>query len=111
MPLSALSGFGIENLLRTILRLREQLNIRVPTATLNKALEGWLEQYSIPSRGRNAKIRYITQVQAAPVRFVCFANQTRRIPRGYLRYLENRIRESFGFSDIPISVEVREGRR
>ncbi len=107
--ISALTGYGVEKLLETGLKLWKQLNLRINTGRLNKMLAKWKSNYSPPSTRRFIyKIRYITQVSSNPVVFVAFVNRKKGFPQAYIDYIKNRIREELGFSLIPISIELRE---
>jgi GTP-binding protein len=108
LPISALTGWGVPQLLDTILAVWRQLNRRVTTHRLNRALRSWLLDYPLPVRGRNVKIRYGTQTGTNPVRFLFFVNDRKGYPDRYSRYLVNRIREEFGFGKVPVLVDVRE---
>jgi GTP-binding protein len=110
LPISALKGEGVSKLLATTLQVWRQLNRRVDTPRLNKALAGWLEHYGLPVRGKNIKLRYATQIGINPVRFVFFVNRLRGFPNRYKNYLTNKIREDLGFGSIPIQLEIREKR-
>jgi GTP-binding protein len=108
VAISAATSFGVTSLLQTILELWEQLRRQVPTPRLNRELRRWVEDYPLPVRGRNVKLRYATQTGVNPVRFVFFVNNRRGYPAGYTRYLENRIRQDLGFDKIPVGIQVRE---
>jgi len=110
LPLSALHGEGVSALLTTTLQVWRQLNRRVETPRLNKALADWLEHYGLPVRGKNIKIRYATQTSVNPVRFIFFVNRLRGFPNRYKNYLINRIRQDLGFGSIPVQMEFREKR-
>ncbi|THB65388.1 MAG: ribosome biogenesis GTPase Der [Spirochaetaceae bacterium] len=112
VPLSALKGQGIEDLLQLALKIRRQLNVRIETGVLNRHLQAWMEETPPPTKkNRRWKIRYITQVSAAPVHFILFVNRVTGFPESYQRYIMNRIRSQFGLKDIPISVELKDSRR
>jgi GTP-binding protein len=111
MPVSALTGFGIQALLDTALVVWEQLHARIGTGRLNQALESWLAHYKLPVRGKNYKVRFITQVSSNPVRFVVFVNRISGFPQGYGQYLENCIRRDLGFALVPLSVEFKQSRK
>jgi GTP-binding protein len=106
-PVSALTGYGVRALLETSLEVWRQLHQRVGTGRLNQALAGWMEQYRLPVRGRNFKIRFMTQVSVNPVRFVAFVNRMAGFPTSYHQYLENCVRRDLGFPLIPVSIEFR----
>lgn len=109
VKISARRGEGIDRLLDTALMLRDELGKRVETGPLNRALERWKEEVPPPSRkGRRYKVRYMTQVSSMPVRFLLFVNRREGFPASYLSYLENRVRKEFGFSHIPIFIDLRE---
>ncbi len=105
---SAINGEGVEHLLDISLKVWDQLNKRVDTAQFNQALQKWLTEYQLPVRGKNIKIRYATQVEINPVKFVFFVNNMRGYPSRYTRYIENKIRKVFGFSLIPIHIDLRQ---
>jgi GTP-binding protein len=109
VPVSAREGARIDKLLETTEKVLGQLNRRVETAELNQAMNDWFAFNPIPPvKGRNYKARYITQVSSHPVRFLLFVNRKKGFPEAYLRFIINNIRKNFGFSSIPISMEVRE---
>ncbi|MCR4954996.1 MAG: ribosome biogenesis GTPase Der [Treponema sp.] len=112
IPLSALEGKGIKELLNTALTLNEQLNKKIETSALNNALQDWLERYPPPaSKTAHFKIRYMTQVSTNPVNFVIFATKPEVVPEPYITYLKNRIREDLGFDQIPVQLELKGSRQ
>lgn len=108
LPLSALTGEGVEKVLATAVIIWRQLNLRVTTPVLNRYLKQWLIHYPLPTRGKNIKIRYGTQVGTNPVKFIFFINQRKGFPRVYQKYMTNRIREDLGFSSVPVSLDFKE---
>jgi GTP-binding protein len=108
IALCALDGTGIDKLLRTSLQMYEQLNRRIETAALNKALEKWLKENPPPSGPQTRfKIRYAVQKGVNPVKFVFFASRSHAVSGAYIAYLRNRIRRDLGFSLVPLSIEIR----
>ena len=108
VPLSALQGTGVSDLLDTALELWEQLQMRIPTGQLNQALRRWLELDPPPyGKTKRYRVRYLTQISQNPIGFILFVNKTRGFPQSWISYLKNRLREEFGFTRIPISVELR----
>jgi len=86
----------------------EQHNRRVPTAELNRVLNEAMMLNPLPGGGgKRVKIYYGTQVRTAPPTFVLFANYPELIHFSYLRYLENSLRQNFGFEGTPIRLIVR----
>jgi len=109
VPVSGVTGQGVDRLLDSIVATYTQLHQRVETGKLNRHLASWLEQNPPPMRGnRRPKIRYITQVDTVPVTFVAFVNNRKALPDSYVQYLRNRIRADFGIDKIPIRLELRE---
>ena len=107
LPISALHGTGIDDLLKRLVHIRGELNRRIETGPLNQALQRWLVQTPPPSGKKPIKPRYITQFSTNPVRFILFVNRKKDFPEFYLRFVRNRIREEFGFHHIPFFIEVR----
>ncbi|RKX86066.1 MAG: ribosome biogenesis GTPase Der [Spirochaetes bacterium] len=105
---TALDGEGVDNLLDVSLRVWRQLNRRIDTARLNDAVSKWVKEYPIPVRGKNIKLRYATQVEANPVKFIFFVNNKSGYPPRYSKYLENRIRRDLGFANVPVHLEIRQ---
>lgn len=103
---SALTGRGVERLLRAIPPVLEARRLRVPTAKLNEVVRD-TQQRTPPPRvsGRSIKVRYTTQAEVAPPVVVLFSNG--QLSPGWLRYLERRLREEFGFEGTPIRFKLR----
>jgi len=106
--ISALDGEGVDKLLDIAVRMYGQLNRRIETSELNRALEKWLEEYPPPvGKQTRFKIRYGVQISANPVRFAFFASRKQAVTEPYVAYLRNRIRQTLGFSLIPLEIEIR----
>ena len=100
---SALRAQGTRRLPEALLATRERWIKRVPTAGVNKLLEA--AQGERPAPRTLGRYRYGTQVSAGPPTFVLFGG---KVPDGsYQRFLENRIRDTFGFEGIPIRLRFR----
>jgi GTP-binding protein len=112
VAVSAETGFGVEELLNTAIRMYAQLTRRVETGALNQALGKWLAE-SPPPSGPSAyfKIKYAVQVSDNPIRFVLFVSRLRLVTEPYLAYLRNRIRKDLGFSLVPILIDLRDSKR
>ena len=104
--ISAVTGRGVNKLadhLRTALAGWET---RVPTAELNTFIRALVQETPPPARGGRApKIKYVTQADIRPPRFVVFS--TGFLEAGYRRFLERKLRERFGFEGTPIDVSVK----
>ncbi len=92
-------------------RVAAQAEKRVPTGELNQFFARIKEAHK-PSgqKGKTAKVLYATQTSVKPTVFVLFVNQRRLFHFSYLRYIENRLREEYGFEGVPIRIELREGK-
>ncbi|MCA1669625.1 MAG: ribosome biogenesis GTPase Der [Thermomicrobia bacterium] len=92
---------------RALLVMEERLK-RVPTAALNKMLRTAVEKHAPPSKpGKWVKFFYATQVDVSPPSFVFFCNHAEDVHFSYRRYLENQLREEFGFIGNPIRMRFR----
>lgn len=112
LPLSALNGDGIRDLLNEAVELYGQLTRQVGTSALNRALADWLAHYPPPaSRAIHFKVRYMTQTGSNPVSFKIFCTSPDNVPESYVTYLKNRIRKDLGFDKIPVDVELKASRR
>jgi GTP-binding protein len=82
---------------------------RVPTAELNRLLASATDRLAPPIvKGRRPKLFYATQAGVAPPTFVFFANDASSVHFSYRRYLENRLRDTFGFHGTPIRLVFRD---
>ena len=105
---SALTGQRVERILREARRVAEERYRRVPTADLNRVVTEAVRAHP-PSHVRNRlpKVLYATQAAVAPPTFVIFVNDPELIHFSYRRYLENRIRDEYGFLGTPIRLIFR----
>jgi GTP-binding protein len=105
---SALTGQRINTIFEHILYVYNQSNTRISTGMLNEVLAEATMKVQPPSdKGRRLKIYYMTQVSVAPPTFVFFCNNTELFHFSYQRYLENCLRQTFGFKGTPIRIVVR----
>lgn len=107
---SALTGLRVRRALDLVLEVAEERRRRIPTATVNEVVRSLVDRQPPPhSRGREVKIRYVTQAEVAPPTFILFANLPREVPDHYIRYLENGFRDAWGFVGAPIRIRLRGG--
>jgi GTPase len=106
---SALTGQRVERILREARRVAEERYRRVPTGELNRLVMDAVRAHP-PAHVRNRlpKVYYATQVGVAPPTFVVFVNDPKLIHFSYRRYLENRIRDTYGFLGTPIRLILRQ---
>ncbi|WP_338700153.1 ribosome biogenesis GTPase Der [Bradyrhizobium sp. 26S5] len=109
VAVSGLMGEGIDRLMIAIQEAYAVWNRRLPTAALNRWFEQAIQAAPPPAvSGRRLKLNYITQVKARPPSFVLFCSRADAIPRSYLRYLTNSLRETFDLPGTPIRITLRE---
>ena len=105
---SAFESKTVEALFSTITQVRQAFADRVPTGRLNQFLQKALIDHPIPiKRGTPVKSVFMTQVAIKPPTFALFVGQSVTVTPSYLRYLENRIRATFGFEGTPLRMLVR----
>ncbi len=110
VPISGLTGSGIDRLMGELLKVYGTWNRRVPTAALNRWLAATLEHHPPPAvSGRRVKLRYMTQPKSRPPTFVAFCSRPEALPEAYTRYLLNGLRESFGLTAVPLRLTLRKG--
>ncbi len=106
---SALTGQRLPKLYETIDAVNENHSMRVATGVLNEIMTQAVAMKQPPSdKGRRLKLFYVTQVSVRPPTFVIFVNDKELMHFSYTRYIENQIRETFGFIGTPIRIIIRE---
>jgi GTP-binding protein len=109
VAVSGATGEGIDRLMQSIFKAYDVWNKRVPTARINRWLDGVLQSHPPPAvRGARVKLRYMTQTKARPPSFVLFGTRTSALPESYVRYLVNGLREAFDLPGTPIRLAFRE---
>lgn len=109
VPVSAKTGDGVEKLLSNVYSVWKQLNRRVDTPVVNELIRDVVAHSQPPRSSRgHFKVFYATQVGSNPVKFVIFVNRKKGFPKSYVQYLTNSIRRELGFTNVPLSVELRE---
>jgi GTP-binding protein len=106
---SATTGRGLDHLLATVGRVEEQRLFRVTTGELNRLLARATEAHTPkPDKGsRTVRILFGSQIGIAPPTFALSLNQPVGLHFSYRRYLENRIRDEFGFAGTPLRLKIR----
>ena len=106
---SAKTGQRIPNIFEHILYVYNQTNLRISTGMLNDVLNDATTRVQPPSdKGRRLKIYYMTQIRVAPPTFVIFCNNAELFHFSYQRFIENCLRETFGFRGTPIKLIIRQ---
>ena len=111
VPVSGLTGFGLDALMKAVSAAGEVWNRRVATADLNRWLEAVQQRHPPPLvAGRRLRLRYVTQVNTRPPTFALFASKPGELPDSYRRYLVNALRREFDLPGTPIRMMLRKGK-
>lgn len=106
--ISALTGQRVERVTELVKFVAEQQSMRIQTSILNELIRDAVAVNPPPSKkGKSAKIFFVTQAEICPPRFIIFVNEPELLHFSYLRFIENRLRDSFGFEGTPIRFSVR----
>lgn len=109
ISISALTGQRIDRVLdlsKTVIAERKK---KISTPDLNNFIIKLLKERQLPvKRGKQLKIQYATQVKSNPPVFKFFMNNPEELPPNYRRFIENNIRETFGFEGVPITMVFRQ---
>lgn len=106
--ISAKTGQRVDQVLPMALRVQEERLLHLPTSQLNQILQKAQTYQPGPTRaGKQFKIYYSTQVRSDPPTFLLYVNDPRLAHFSYLRFLENRIRESHNFLGTPIRLVLK----
>ena len=106
---SAKTGQRIDRLFETIKQVANANAMRITTGTLNDILAQAVARVQPPTdKGKRLKIYYMTQASTKPPTFICFVNSAELFHFSYQRYLENRIRDTFGLEGTPVRFIIRE---
>lgn len=109
--ISAKLGLRVGQAIDAALTVVKERNKRVSTAQLNKVLKDAVAKHQPPSRpGKWVKFFYATQADTSPPTFIFFCNDPKQIHFSYRRYLENELREAFGFQGTPLRLSFRSRR-
>ncbi len=111
LPVSALTGRGLDKLMPAAAALHENWDAKVKTRDLNDWLSEAVARHPPPAvNGRRIKPRYLSQTKSRPPTFVLIASRGEHLPDAYKRYLVNGIREAFDLPATPIRLHVRAGK-
>lgn len=106
---SALTGQRLNKLFDLIEQVIQNQNLRISTGVLNEILaEATALQQPPTDKGKRLRLYYITQVSVKPPTFVIFVNSKELAHFSYVRYIENKIREAFGFAGTSLKIIIRE---
>ncbi len=108
LPTSCLKIFGIDKLLDEIINLYNTSQIRIPTSDLNKWFNFLSEKHPPPMvKGKKNSLKYISQIQVSPPRFIIFCSYPKDIPSSYMKYIKNNLKIMFKFTGINIIINLK----
>lgn len=108
VPVSGEMGQGLDRLMTAVAETHETWNRRISTGRLNRWIEGVVAHHPPPAvSGRRLKVKYMTQVKTRPPGFVLSCSRPEAMPKSYLRYLTNALRDSFDMPGVPIRLVLR----
>jgi GTP-binding protein len=108
VPIVALKGEGLENLMKATMRMYETWNMRVSTGKLNRWLEDMEANHPPPIvANRRIKLRYMTQVKSRPPTFSLWFNKPVDLPASYQRFLTHGLRDTFKLIGVPIRWQLK----
>ena len=108
LKISALTGMNVDRILSTALTVRTDMGKAIATPQLNRFMARLVNSQSLPSRkGRVSKFRYAVQTSTRPPTFHMFFSDPRQVRASYLRYIENSLRERYGFDGSPVKIVPR----
>ncbi|MBR5913712.1 MAG: ribosome biogenesis GTPase Der [Selenomonadaceae bacterium] len=105
---SALTGQRVDRVTELVKFVAEQQSMRIQTSALNELIRDAVAVNPPPTKkGKQLKIMFVTQADICPPRFVLFVNNPELVHFSYLRFIENRLRESYGFEGTPLKFVIR----
>ncbi len=106
--LSAITRQRIYKLIEIVKQIHQEAQKRITTSRLNDLILPEISSHPPRSRsGKEIKIKFITQVKASPPVFAFFCNDPRLVEDTYIRFLENRLRDHFGFTGVPLVITLK----
>ena len=105
--ISAKTRQRVEKVIEKALAIQGERTKKIPTPKLNSVIRAAMQAHPRTERGRTLRIYYATQTGSAPPTFTCFCNDPRLVHFSYVRYMNNTLREAFGFDGTPIRIHFR----
>ena len=99
----------LQKVLETAMEVANNRKLRITTSKLNECMLKAIEEHQPPAtKGKYVKIKYVTQLPTGTPQFAFFCNLPQYVKEPYKRYIENRLREQFNFSGVPIQIYFRQ---
>ncbi len=109
LTVSALTGRHVQRVLQESVALGDRMRTRIPTSDLNRFLAEVVQQRQPPAKqNHRLKLIYMAQINERPPRFAIQVNSRARVTRDYAYFVENRLRERYGFAGVPLVIDFRE---
>ena len=106
---SALTGRHVQRVLDEAVALSDRMRVRIPTSDLNRFLGEVVQQRQPPAKqNHRLKLIYMAQIGERPPRFAIQVNSRNRVTRDYAYFVENRLRERYGFAGVPLIIDFNE---
>ena len=108
LPTSCLKIYGIDKLLEDIINVYDNSHNRVSTSDLNKWFKFLSEKHPAPMvKGKKNSLKYISQVEVLPPRFIIFCSYPKDIPSSYVKYIKNNLKKAFNFKGVNIVINLK----
>ncbi len=108
IPTSCLKNYGIDKLLQDIINVYNNSHNRVLTSELNKWFKFLSEKHPAPMvKGKKNSLKYISQVEVLPPRFIIFCSYPKDIPESYVKYIKNNLKKTFNFTGVNIVINLK----
>lgn len=105
--ISVLEKQRLMKVVETAMHVYENLNRHIPTSKLNDFFLPLIEAFAPPAiKGKEVKVKYVMQLKGQPI-FILFCNLPQYVTESYKRFLENKLREEFDFSGVPLVISFR----
>jgi GTP-binding protein len=109
---SAKTGRNVQRVMQEAIALADRMRTRIATADLNRFLAEAVAARQPPAKqNHRLKLLYMAQIETRPPRFAIQVNSRARVTRDYAYYLENRLRERYGFAGVPLIIDFNERRQ
>jgi GTP-binding protein len=108
---AAMTGYGVDAILDSAAQAADNRSLRVPTTDLNRVVQDAVSARPYQRAGRPLRVYYATMASVRPPTVVLFVNDPGLVHFSYLRYIENRLRERYGFAGTPIRLLTRQRRK
>ncbi len=109
ITISGLTGKRVNRIFEKIETVYKNYTTKIPTSQLNNFLVEMKKDYAPPVyKGKEVKFFYISQPFIKPPTFIIFTNSSKGIPENYKRYIEKKLRDTYGFEGVPIKIRFRD---